>query len=888
MSAPARRVTDTWAAGEAGASAIASIVGLCITRPLIVVAAAVVLCAAMTRYIAGHFAMTTDTGAMLSHELPWRLRQDAFDAAFPRDGSDLVVVIDGQTPELSDAAAKLMAASLRTETRLFHSVEQPDTGPFWTHNELLFASVGGVKQIVTKLIKVQPLLGSMARDPSVRGLANTLSLTAQGVSAGRASPEELRTPVRELARALAGLRQGEPAFFSWRNLISGRGPTNRGLRHIILVDPTLDYARLQPGQLSVEAIRATARRLRLDRAHGVRVRVTGQVALTDDEFATLTQSAGLIAGLAGCAIVLMLWLAVRTPWLIVSILVTMATGLLVATALGLVLFHQFNLISVAFIPLFVGMGMDLGIQFSVRYREERCVGQDVRRALIATARVMGSSLTLAAAAIGLGFLAFAPTAYYGVSQLGVIAGVGMFVALALNLTLLPALIALSPVAGEPARPTYAWLTRLDRSVSVHRKLVVAIGMAAAMTGGALLPRLHFDFNPMHLRNTHSESAATLMDLMRDPDRSPNTLEVIAPSLAAANRLARAFRSDPTVYSARTLSSFIPPRQSEKLTQLADAASLLDLTLNPIAMVPPPTDAQVIQSLRRAAITLQQVSAAYPSLRADCAALAHELDRLAAGSQAARVRAAYMLIPGFSSTLHGLRALLQPRRITIHTLPPELLRRWRTPDGRARVSVLPKGDSNDDTVLRRFVAAGIRIAPDATGTAVYVQDYANAVVDAFIQAGVLSFAIILCLLLIALRRMRDVAVTLAPILLTGLLTMGTCVLIGQPLNYANIIALPLLFGIGVAFHIYFVMAGRSGGSNLLTSSLARGVFFSALASATGFGSLWASADPGTASMGKLLMISLVWTLSSALLFQPALLAMGRTKGRKPAPISGGPH
>jgi uncharacterized protein len=187
-----------------------------------------------------------------------------------------------------------------------------------------------------------------------------------------------------------------------------------------------------------------------------------------------------------------------------------------------------------------------------------------------------------------------------------------------------------------------------------------------------------------------------------------------------------------------------------------------------------------------------------------------------------------------------------------------------------VSVLPKGDSNDNAVLRRFTAAGLRIAPDATGTAVYLQAYAQAVVDAFIEAGVLSFVAICALLLIALRRVRDVAITMAPIVLTGLLTMGTCVLIGQPLNFANIIALPLLFGIGVAFHIYFVMAWRSGAAHLLTSSLARGVFFSALATATGFGSLWASSHPGTASMGKLLMISLVWTLASALLFQPALM------------------
>ena len=163
-----------------------------------------------------------------------------------------------------------------------------------------------------------------------------------------------------------------------------------------------------------------------------------------------------------------------------------------------------------------------------------------------------------------------------------------------------------------------------------------------------------------------------------------------------------------------------------------------------------------------------------------------------------------------------------------------------------------------------------IEPEVAGTPVSIQEGGKTVVGAFIEAGVLSFIAITLLLFAILRRVRDVAITMAPIVLTGLLTLGSCVLIGQPLNFANIIALPLLFGIGVAFHIYFVMAWRSGGEHLLESSLTRAVFFSALTTATGFGSLWASQHPGTASMGELLMISLVWTLVSALLFQPALM------------------
>ncbi|HEY2482183.1 MAG TPA: hypothetical protein VGI30_08310, partial [Caulobacteraceae bacterium] len=175
-----------------------------------------------------------------------------------------------------------------------------------------------------------------------------------------------------------------------------------------------------------------------------------------------------------------------------------------------------------------------------------------------------------------------------------------------------------------------------------------------------------------------------------------------------------------------------------------------------------------------------------------------------------------------------------------------------------------------------------IYPNVTGEPIGIQQGGRTIAGAFVEAGVLSFLAITLLLFVVLRRVRHVAITMAPIVLTGLLTLGSCVAIGQQLNYANIIALPLLFGIGVAFHIYFVMAWRSGGSHLLQSSLTRAIFFSAMATATGFGSLWASRHPGTASMGKLLMISLLWTLVSALLFQPAL--MGPPPGSDPKATS----
>jgi hypothetical protein len=700
---------------------------------------------------------------------------------------------------------------------------------------------------------------------------NSLSTATQGVTTGEASLEKIDKPIKALADALAPLEAGKASYFSWRALISDSKPDRKELRHVILVGPTLDYSALEPGAKASETIRQDARALNLDPDHGVRVRLTGPVPLQDEEFGTLTQGAGAIAAAMLGAIVLMLWFATRSVRLIVVILGTTITGLVFAAAWGLLVFHRFNVISVAFIPLFVGLGIDFGIQFSVRYRAEHKPDVSIRQALICAGQIMGRSLALAATAIAAGFLAFAPTDYVGVSQLGVIAGVGMFIALGLNLTLLPALIRLVRPRGQAEGGVFRQIEQLDHIMLNHRRLVVGTGVGAALVCLALTPWLHFDFNPLHLRSPKSESVSTLLDLTRDPDQTPNTIDILAPNLPALDRLAARVAKLPEASGVRTLRDYVPKDQAPKLAAISDADTLLDLTLSPIETQPEPTDAENVAAIAKTAADLRQAAGNVSTSAAqDARRLAGLLDTLAKGPPEGRARATQMLIPGLNTMLNQARASLQAHPVTLENLPDSIRHQWIAPDGEAAGLVTPRGDSNDDPTLHRFADAVLKVVPNATGTAISIQEAGKVVVGAFTEAGVLSFIAITILLLFVLRRIRDVAITMAPIILTGLLTLGTCVVIGQPLNFANIIALPLLFGIGVAFHIYFVMAWRAGGSHLLQSSLTRGVFFSAMTTATSFGSLWMSSHPGTASMGMLLMVSLIWTLASALLFQPALM------------------
>jgi hypothetical protein len=228
-------------------------------------------------------------------------------------------------------------------------------------------------------------------------------------------------------------------------------------------------------------------------------------------------------------------------------------------------------------------------------------------------------------------------------------------------------------------------------------------------------------------------------------------------------------------------------------------------------------------------------------------------------------------------MEGLRSALQPQAVNERTLPASLRRQWITPDGRARVEVLPKGALNDNEEIRQFARAVLAVEPRATGGPIGILESGHTIIRAFFEAGLWALLSITVLLWLTLRRVGDVLRTIIPLLVAGVVTLELCVAFGMPLNFANIIALPLLLGIGVAFKIYYVMAWRGGQSQVLQSPLTRAVFFSALTTATAFGSLWFSNHPGTSSMGKLLALSLVCTLAAAVLFQPVLMGPPRDPG-----------
>jgi hopanoid biosynthesis associated RND transporter like protein HpnN len=780
-------------------------------------------------------------------------------------------------PELVEQASAKLAAALRQQSNRFVTVSQPGSGSFFERNGLLFLPEDEVARLTGGLSRADDLLGTLAADPSLRGSLDALSLALIGVDRGDIELDDLVLPMTMAADTVEAVIAGRPASFSWRVLASGKPPDPQDLRRFIQIQPALDFGALQPGRAATEAISRIASDLQLDSAFQARVRQTGQIPMDDAEFGTITQNAGLTMTISLVLVLVILWLALRSFRIISAVMVSLAFGLAGSAAAGLFLVGAFNLISIAFFVLFVGLGVDFAIQFSVRYRAERHEQPDLRTALQSAAIKAGGPLALAAVAIAIGFASFMPTDYLGLSELGEIAGIGMIVAFVTSVTLLPALLTLLNPPGEPRQMGFAALAPMDRFMGRHRIPIVVITILVVVFASPLLLFLPFDFNPIHLQDPKVESVATYLELKSDPQTGANAIELEGPDLITADATARRVAALPQVSRTTTLSNFIPNDQEQKIMLIENAAGKIDPSLNPDKVELPPTDQDNIEDLSSTADSLRKSAGNGDGRGADAARrLAGLLSKLAEADPSARMRAQSAIAEPLRYSLDQLREELKPQRVTIDTIPRDIARDWVTPDGRQRIEVLPSGDPENTDTLRSFITAVLSVDPDATGPAVLLFESGKTVVHAFIVSGIFALSAITVLLLIALRRIGDVLLTLVPLRVAGVVTLELCVVVDLPLNFANIIALPLLLGVGVAFKIYYIMAWRAGKTGLLQSSLTRAVVFSAMTTATAFGSLWLSSNPGTSSMGKLMALALICTMVAAVFFQPLLMGPPRQR------------
>jgi len=849
-----------------------------LNRPWLLLVFFVVVTAYVGKYTMDNLTVNTNTADMISINLPFQQNRLKLESTFPQDVNTILLMVEADSPEQTTEVVKRLSASLRTRKADIESVFVPDEGEFFDRNGLLFLDLKHLESVSKQLANAQPFIGKLSQDNSLRGLFGILGLAIKA-SADDDIELDLNPVYRKISEALRAVSEGEPYQLSWQQLMidkqSGLGITKR----FILVRPILNYQELLPAAKCIAALKDEIAQATTGDLADVQVRMTGEVVLEHEEMETLSNSMQ-VAGYASMFLVcLTLWIAYRSFRLMFATFFSLSLGLVLSLGFATASIGHLNLISIAFAVLFIGMGDAYSSHFCLRYRELVLRGESQRDALLDTLSSTGSSLILCTFTAAIGLYAFIPTNYVGVSELGIIAGTSMFIALLTTFTVLPALMKIMPLRiTRNQKPLHEkssfiisnWPLRYARSIRWTTAALTLISLG-------LITQVTVDFNPINLRDQSTESVQTYKYLLEDKDTTPMTLSSLASSQQAALDLKKRFEQLSTVDKVTTLLDFIPEDQEAKLAIIEELSLVLGSQL---ANFPPlASGGATIESVEELQAKIQEQLSKGEGGNADLLELNESLDSFLdyldtlpeEAQQPLLDKLQSSLLSALPVTMQKLKESLEAEPITLDSLPASVKDRWLGKNGLYRVQIYPKKDLNNLENLREFIQEAQQVDPNVTDLPVTYLESMNEVVHAFQEAFSIALVAIALLLLVIQRNVKDTLLVLLPLLLASLFTAAATVVFNVPFNFANIIALPLLFGLGVDSGIH--MAHRlhyldPSEENVLAGSEAQGVFYGALTTIFSFSSLAFTAHQGTASMGILLSVGLLMTLICALVVLPA--------------------
>lgn len=848
--------------------------GILLRFPWLLVLLALLACAAGLHYTVNNLGVNTDTSELLSPDLPFQQNRFRWEKAFPQDAGTILFVVEAPIPELSVMAARCLTKILQERDQLFDYVYINDDNPFFEQQAFLYLDLDELEDLSVKLSAAQPFIGHLAQNYHLSGLLEMIGKALNDQE--NDLPTDLNPLLRKIDQSIVSVQSGQNRPLSWQQLLDiGDDKAEEHYRHIVSARPRVDFQKQQPAEQALNFAHGAIQQV-VAQLPGVSIRLTGEKALEQEELETLTNDT-VYAGLGSLLLILvMLVIGLRSLKLVSATLIALIMGLILTATYAALVVGHLNVLSVAFAVLYIGLGVDFAIHICLRYRECREHHETNVAAIRESVQTLGFSLFLCALTTSIGFFAFVPTDYKGVSELGLISGGGMFIGLLISLTILPALLQIMPVKNprhlQPSRlPDFICTFPFHHAVGIR-----IVSTLLAIASLFFLSKLSFDSNPVNLRNPHSESVLAFKDLLRSKNDSPFVLISLAESLPSAQQLAGKLQNLPAVDNTITLKSFVAEDQDRKLDIIDELSLVFGTQLDDFDRPLQHGDTRQALLKLQADITVALENSTGNADLELLQKLHGDIALFIASADAAEQPEKYYrqlddnILGLLPYTMRQLSRHLNAYPFTLKDLPDYLTMHWVSASGLYKIMTTPLEDLNSAANLREFIKQVQSVDASATGLPVGDIESGKAVVKAFVQA--FSAALILItLLLVILRSIGNTLLVIWPLLLAGLLTGALNVILDNPFNFANIIALPLLMGMGVDSGIHIMHrlhAGFKKGEHLLQTSTARGVFFSSLTTLCSFTSLAFTSHAGIASMGLLLAIGISFTLVCTLIVLPA--------------------
>ncbi|MGD0958595.1 MAG: MMPL family transporter [Methylomonas sp.] len=855
--------------------------------PGIVLISVMTLAFFAVQYASNHLSINTDTAELIAPDAPFQINRRNFEKAFGQELHTLLLVVESSSPELTKAAAQRLSRELRADTEHFVNVYRPDENPFFHRNGLLYLDTDKLQDFSITLAQAQPFIGRISQDPSLNGFFSIFEDALNAETKTEEVPIDLFSLIDKVSDSLHKTLNGETDLLSWQKLIAENNITKQQSdKAFLIITPKFDFSQILPVEPAIQVIHQAVKKIQDPNLPEVKVWITGEVGLEHDEMAGMSEGT-FTASVFSVVLVLFILLFAYRSWLLMfATLITLAFGMIFCGLFASVAVKQLNLISVAFAVSNIGLGVEYAIHFCLRYRDNldlhgRDKNQAIRTALMSTS----PSLVLCAITTSIGLYAFIPTEYQGISELGLLSGTSLFICLFITLTLLPVLLKIMPLPPRHdlhgAMPGASRFSNFLAKFTLHYAKPIALATAfAAIISVYVVFQVKTDFNPVNLRDPKTESVIAFKELTKDRDTSPMTLTVLAKNEAEARSMQKKLSQLKTVNKTISLFDYVPDKQEEKLTIIDEMAVTLGFRNQSFPQLKAGADPTPGIKRMIKAIDGNLPKKTNPVEIKSLLAFKHELQdvlieldaRFQPGLGTFVEKIQTSLLGTLPSVMNELLNSFNAQEIKPENIPDEIRERWLSKDGSYRIQIYPKQDLNDLTQLQAFITDVQAIAPDATDLPIMYWESMKAVISSFQEAIIIALVTIAVLLLFIRRSITDTLLVMTPLVLAGLFTMASTVYTGTPINFANIIALPLLMGLGVDNGIHMVEKlhhSLSEEQNIYQSSTARGMFYGALTTISSFIGLAFSPHQGISSMGLVITIGIFWIMTCTFIVLPAL-------------------
>ncbi len=884
------------------------VAGAC-RRPRTILGSALILCALSVYLSSTRLEYRTERSDLISSHKECQQRWQQFVAEFG-DDNDIVVVVKGAKPQRMKAALDALAAGVAAQPenfdRLFYKVDLRHI----RSRALMFLPTEQIRQILDNLQSMRLLLdfGPLAwRSLTLVQLLHEANERVRHLPADqplRAADDQFLTQLLSISRTAAAVLDNPAAYHNPWNSLMAKPPEHNDLlaepQYFFSGDRTLAFLLARPikekgsftaAQHSVAAIRGIVAAARADFPE-LEFGLTGLPVLETDEMVAANRDTHRASWLAIAGVTLLFFAVYRSIYYPLLTVATLLIGTSWALGWMTVTVGHLNILSATFAVMLIGMG-DYGVLWVMRYERERSLGADVETALRHTATCVGAGTVTAALTTALAFYAAMLADFQAVAELGWIAGSGVLLCALSCFTVLPALLKVfdrrgimrpgqrgaeeSPILSF--RAPEVWLPGL----AGRSRWVLGVSLALGVLLAVYASRITYDHNLLHLQANDLESVKWEMTLIdHTAGASWHALSYRRTPEEALALKAR-YEQLPEVSRVVEVASLVPGEQDIKIGLLRDIQHRLQRLPERGAVIP--HDLPKVDLLKREVQTLTTAldpfvrAGRWPLLRNLHQAL-HGLAARLGGGKAERLQDFEQRMAGdLAADLYRLREVSTPAAITLADLPPALRERYIGKSGQWLLQVFGKESLWDYAPLVHFVDRIRTVDPEATGKPFSTVEGLRAMKNGFEWAGGYAFLAIVLVLLSDFRNLKSALIALSPLALGLTLALGIMGLLGVPLNPANMIALPLVLGVGVDNGVHVLhdfLATKVEGRRRLSRAIGRGVLVKALTTMIGFGTLMISNQPGLRGLGFCLALGVACCMVAALVFLPAVLAFRRSE------------